>query len=96
MTRDEIEPISMPEGEEPEPEEAFAMRFTVIERSAGCVHLVSEGGGEVFAHPAVGEEVWVVALTEVPPTWEIVDLAAPVPVAEPTPRACRRHRGPRR
>lgn len=100
MTRDETEPIGVPEDEgadeAEDAEEGFPMRFTVIERSAGRVHLVSEGGGEVFVHPAVGEDVWAAALTDVPPAWEIVDLAGAVPVSEPTPRACRRHRDPRR
>lgn len=100
MTRDETQPLGVPEDEAEgegadDAEDGFPMRFTVIERSAGRVHLVSEGGGEVFAHPAVGEDVWSAALTEVPPAWEIVDLASAVPVGEPTPRACRRHRGPR-
>ena len=98
MTRDEIEPVGVPEEEGPtgEPDEAFDMRFTVIDRADGRVHLVSEGGGEVFAHPAVGEDVWSAALTEVPPAWEIVDLSAPRPVGEPVPRACRHHRHQRR
>lgn len=52
-----------------------AMRFTVIDRSGGRVHLVSEGGGEVFAHPAVADEVWDAALADLPAAWEIVDLA---------------------
>lgn len=99
MTRDESEPLGGAQGEGPDddeegPGDGFDMRFTVIERSAGRVHLVSEGGGEVFAHPGVGEDVWAAALTEVPPAWEIVDLA-PVPAGGPEPRACRRHRRPR-
>lgn len=56
-------------------EEPVAMRFTVIDRSGGRVHLVSEGGGEVFAHPAVADEVWEAALEDLPAAWEIVDLA---------------------
>lgn len=94
MTRDEIEPVGVPEDEEPG--EPFDMRFTVIDRSDGRVHLVSEGGGEVFAHPSVSEDVWSAALTEVPPAWEIVDLARPVPAAAVVPRACRHHRHQRR
>ena len=50
------------------------MRFTVIERADGCVHLLSEGGGMLFAHPAVSDEVWDAALEDVPDAWEIVHL----------------------
>lgn len=59
-------------------EDELAMCFTVIGRSDGLVHLVSEGGGEVFAHPAIRDEVWAAALEEVPPSWRIVDVPAPV------------------
>ena len=61
------------------------MRFTVIDRVDGRVHLLSEGGGVLFAHPAVSDEVWDAALDEVPDAWEIVDL--PEPVADVVPSA---------
>lgn len=54
------------------------MRFTVIDRADGRVHLLSEGGGVLFAHPAVCDEVWDAALDEVPEAWEIVDLPEPI------------------
>ncbi len=99
MSGDETAP-ERPPGPSPEDDdEPFTMRFTVIARTAGRVHLVSEGGGALFAHPAVGEDVWQAALTEVPPAWEIVDLDAvedgaerPVTSSDPPsgPRRCRR------
>ena len=61
------------------------MRFTVIDRVDGRVHLLSEGGGVLFAHPSVSDEVWDAALDEVPDAWEIVDL--PEPVADVVPSA---------
>ncbi len=59
------------------------MRFTVIARTDGRVHLLSEGGGVLFAHPSVSDEVWDAALDEVPDAWEIVDL--PEPIADVVP-----------
>ena len=63
---------------------AVDMRFTVIDRIDGRVHLLSEGGGVLFAHPSVSDEVWDAALDEVPDAWEIVDL--PEPIADVVPR----------
>ena len=67
------------------------MRFTVIGRVDGRVHLVSEGGGMLFAHPAVADEVWDAALDEVPAAWEIVDL--PEPIADVASRSWHPSRG---
>ena len=64
---------------------AVDMRFTVIDRVGGSVHLLSEGGGVLFAHPAISDEVWDAALDEVPDAWEIVDL--PEPVADVVPES---------
>lgn len=54
----------------------FGMRFTVIGRSDGQVHVVSEGGGEVFVHPAVDAEVWAAVCARAPAGWEIVEVPA--------------------
>jgi hypothetical protein len=63
---------------------AIDMRFTVIDRLGGSVHLLSEGGGVLFAHPAISDAVWDAALDEVPDAWEIVDL--PEAIADVVPR----------
>ena len=59
----------------------YDMCFTVLDRGDGRVHLVSEGGGEVFGHPSVSEAVWERALCDVPEAWRIVDLSAACPAA---------------
>lgn len=59
-----------------EDDDDFGMRFTVIGRSDGQVHVVSEGGGEVFVHPAVDAEVWAAVCDRAPAGWEIVEVPA--------------------
>lgn len=65
---------------------ARGMCFTVMDRRADRVHLVSveAGTGTLYGHPPVCEEVWQAALDEVPPNWEVVDLC-PTPADDPEP-----------
>jgi len=60
--------------DEDDEDDQFAMRFTVIGRAGGLVHVVSEGGGEVFVHPAVEADVWAAVRDRAPAAWEIVEV----------------------
>lgn len=63
---------------------AGAMRFTVMDRRADRVHLVSveADSGTLYGHLSVCEEVWQAALADVPANWEVVDLC-PAPADDP-------------
>jgi hypothetical protein len=80
---DDRDDASLPvDGPEPVP---TPMRFTVISRHGERVHLVCEDDAALYGHPSVCEDVWQAALTEVPPNWEIVDLAPSASEADRSP-----------
>ncbi len=66
-----------------------AMRFTVMDRHADRVHLVSVEAdtGILYGHPSVCEEAWQQALREVPANWEIVDLCPQERIAVDPPES---------